>query len=54
MERPEQIRGWSRDRRESDVVAQILKIIHFFSVPHHANTRESKAQLYDRTELVQN
>jgi len=26
----------------------------FFSVPHHANTPESKAQLYDRTELEQN
>jgi hypothetical protein len=48
------IYSWSRVRRESDGGAQIVKIIHFFSVPHHANTREPKAQLYDRTELVQN
>ena len=53
-ERAERIFCWSRGRRGSDVVAQIVKIIHFFSVPHHANTRESKAQLYARTELVQN
>jgi hypothetical protein len=54
VERAERIFLWSWQRRESDVVAQIVKIIHFFSVPHHANTRESKAQLYARTELVQN
>jgi hypothetical protein len=30
LERAGQIFGWSWQRRGSDVVAQILKIIHFF------------------------
>jgi hypothetical protein len=45
---------WWRRRRESDLVAQIVKIVQFFSLPHHANTPESKAQLYGPTEVVQN
>jgi hypothetical protein len=53
VERVEQIFCWSRRRCESDAVAQIVKIIHFL-VRHHDNTPESKAQLYVRTELVQN